>query len=51
MTEKEQRVWAYLLANRKATDHAVSDACDVTEEFVRYCINRAGTPEEIWRNE
>ena len=50
MTEKETRVWTCLLENRHASNQEISLACDVTEDFVRYCISRIGTPEEIWRN-
>lgn len=50
MTEKEQRVWQYILANRKALPYEVAQECGVTEEFVQSLIDRIGTPEEVWRN-
>ena len=50
MTDKEQRVWQYILANRKALPYEVAQECGVTEEFVQSLIDRIGTPEEVWRN-
>lgn len=50
MTDKEQRVWAYIIAHRKALPYEVAQECGVTEEFVSNLISRIGTPEEVWRN-
>ena len=49
MSEKEQRVWQYLLANRGHTYSKVAQACDVEEEFVKRMIDRIGS--ENWREE
>jgi len=50
VTEKEQRVWAYLIKNRKAPVEEVARECSVDEAFVTSLINRIGTPEETWRD-
>lgn len=50
MTDKEQRVWTYIIAHRKALPYEVAQECGVTEEFVNNLISRIGTPEEVWRN-
>ena len=49
MTPEEQRVWAYLLKNRKAEPEEIALNCDVTEEFASDMIVRIGT--ENWREE
>jgi len=49
MSKTEERVWAYMVAHRKATPAEVAEACDVDPAFVRNLIARIGTPEEIWR--
>jgi len=49
MTPEEQRVWAYLLKNRKAEPKEIALNCDVTEEFASDMIVRIGT--ENWREE
>jgi len=49
MSKKEQRVWAYLLANRNAEFAEVADACDVDEEFVKQLVNRIGS--DNWRED
>lgn len=50
MTEKEQRVWQYVLANRKASVSEVADACGVERDFVGALLAKIGTPEAVWRN-
>ena len=50
MSKKEQRVWQYVLANRKATVREIAEACDVTPAFVAHLLSKIGTPEEIWRD-
>ena len=50
MTDKEQRVWQYLLANRSAPPKEVAAVCGVDEPFVKHLLDRIGTPEEIWRS-
>jgi len=49
MSEKEQRVWQYLLANRGHAYSKVAQACDVEEEFVKRMIARIGS--DNWREE
>jgi hypothetical protein len=49
MTKKEERVWAYLIENRKADNAEVAAACGVDIEFVQHLINRIGS--ENWREE
>lgn len=47
MTEKEERVWAYLVANRQASVDQVAEACDVEDDFVEDMMERIGS--ENWR--
>lgn len=47
MTEKEERVWAYLVANRQASVDQVAEACDVEDDFVEAMMERIGS--ENWR--
>jgi hypothetical protein len=49
MTEKEERVWAYLVENRKADNAEVAAACGVNIEFVKNLIDRIGS--DNWREE
>lgn len=49
MTKKEEKVWAYLVANRKAKLQEVAEACNVELEFVCKLVDRIGTPD--WREE
>lgn len=49
MTDKEQKVWAYIIANRQATADEIAEACGVEPAFVEALLARIGTPEEIWR--
>ena len=49
MTEKEERVWAYLVENRKADNAEVAAACGVKIEFVKNLIDRIGS--DNWREE
>jgi hypothetical protein len=50
MSNKEQRVWQYVLANRKATVREIAEACDVEPAFVAHLLSKIGTPETEWRN-
>lgn len=50
MTKKEQRVWQFVLANRKASTKEIADACEVEPAFVAHLLSRIGTPEAVWRN-
>ena len=40
MTKKEERVWTYMLANRKASPHQVAEATNVSVKFVDQLIAR-----------
>ena len=50
MSKKEQRVWQYVMANRKASVKEIAEACDVTPAFVAHLLSKIGTPESVWRN-
>lgn len=50
MTKKEQRVWQFVLANRKASTKEIADACEVDPDFVANLLSKIGTPEAVWRN-
>lgn len=47
MTEKEQRVWAYILANRDATVPEISKTCGVSAHYARSIMSRISS--ENWR--
>ena len=49
MSKKEEKVWQYLLANRKADYAEVAEACGVDIEFVKRLIDRIGS--DNWREE
>lgn len=49
MTDKEQKVWTFILNNRGATIDEIAEACDVEPSFAQSLLARIGTPEEIWR--
>ena len=49
MTKKEERVWTYLLANRKATSSEVAEAVGVSIKYVDKMIATISSPN--WREE
>ena len=49
MTKKEERVWTYLLANRKATSSEVAKAVGVSIKYVDKMIATIASPN--WREE
>ena len=49
MSKEEEKVWAYLIKNRKADNAEVAAACDVDVQFVKNLISRIGS--ENWREE
>ena len=49
MTKKEEKVWDYLLKNRKAENAEVANACDVDIQFVKNLISRISSAH--WREE
>jgi hypothetical protein len=51
MRDKEARVWVYLLENRLAKAGDVAMNCDVHVDFAQSCIDRIGTPREVFEKE
>ena len=49
MSKKEEKVWQFLLANRKAEYAEVAEACGVDIEFVKQLVSRIGS--DNWREE
>lgn len=49
MTTKEELVWAYLLANRRATSSEVADAVGVSIKYVDKMVETISSPN--WREE
>jgi len=47
MTEEEQRVWKYLVANPSAGAEVIAFCCDVSLELAQSCLDRVGTPIEV----
>ena len=47
MTEEEERTWAYILANRKASPHQIAEEAGVSVKFVDQLIARISSPD--WR--
>lgn len=50
-SNEEQRVWKYLLANKFAEAGDVAINCDVSLDFAQSCIDRIGTPREVFLEE
>jgi len=51
ISNDEQRVWRYLLANRLAEAGDVALNCDVSLGFAQACIDRIGTPRRVFIEE
>jgi len=49
MSKKEEKVWQYLLANRKADYAEVAEACGVDIDFVKRLVDRISS--DNWREE
>jgi hypothetical protein len=49
MSKKEEKVWQYLLANRKAEYAEVAEACGVDIDFVKRLVDRISS--DNWREE
>ena len=49
MSKKEEKVWQFLLANRKADYAEVAEACGVDIDFVKSLVNRISS--DNWREE
>lgn len=50
MTEKETRVWTYVLANRAATISQISEATDTDVDFVKGLLDRIASLPDVWKN-
>ena len=51
MSLEEADVWNYLVKNKTATAAEVVKHCDVSIEFAQHCIDRIGTPREVFEKE
>jgi hypothetical protein len=51
MRDEEARVWVYLLENRLAKAGDVAMNCDGHVDFAQSCIDRIGTPREVFEKE
>ncbi len=51
MRDEETRVWMYLLENPLARAGDVAMSCDVHLDFAQHCIDRIGTPREVFEKE
>ena len=51
MRDEETRVWMYLLENPLARAGDVAMNCDVHLDFAQSCIDRIGTPREVFEKE
>lgn len=51
MRDEETRVWMYLLENPLARAGDVVMSCDVHLDFAQHCIDRIGTPREVFEKE
>lgn len=51
LSEGEIRVWNYLLKNKLATAEEIALNCDVSPELAQRCIDRIGTPREVFVEE
>lgn len=51
MRDEEARVWMYLLENPLARAGDVAMNCDVHVDFAQSCIDRIGTPREVFEKE
>ena len=51
MSDEEQAVWEYLLKNKTASALEVAINCSSSVEFAQRCIDRIGTPREVFEKE
>lgn len=47
----EERIWKYLLQNRRAEAGDIALACGVSLELAQGCLDRIGTPREVFTQE
>ena len=50
-SKEETRIWAYLVKNKLATAEEVALNCDVSEQEAQNCIDRIGTPKQVFIEE
>lgn len=48
LSDEEVRVWGYLVRNKLANAEEVALNCDVSVDFAQHCIDRVGTPKEVF---
>lgn len=51
ISQEETRIWAYLVRNNLATAKQVALNCDVSEQAAQNCIDRIGTPKQVFIEE
>jgi hypothetical protein len=51
MSDAEKRVWKYLITNKLARAGDVAMICDVHLDFAQQCIDRIGTPRDVFEKE
>lgn len=51
MSIEEADVWNYLLQHKTASAREVADNCKVSVDFAQHCIDRIGTPREVFEKE
>jgi hypothetical protein len=51
LSKKEERAWEYILRNRTAEAAEIATACEVSLKFAQQCIDRIGTPREVFEAE
>jgi len=51
MSKKEERAWEYILQHRTANAEDIAAACGVSLKFAQQCIDRIGTPREVFERE
>ena len=51
LSKKEERVWEYILRNRTAEAAEIATACEVSLKFAQQCLDRIGTPREVFEAE
>jgi hypothetical protein len=51
LSKKEERAWEYILRNRTAEAADIATACEVSLKFAQQCLDRIGTPREVFEAE
>jgi hypothetical protein len=47
MSDDEERVWRYIVANPSAGAEVIAFCCDVPLELAQSCLDRIGTPRDV----